>query len=93
MGLRQIALEEGLVIHVAWLGKLKTAFQMIYLTVAIVNPYQAIGFSGNGVWWNGIEVGLLSVTLMLSIVSAYCYYKAFIAELRVRTRHDHKDSV
>jgi CDP-diacylglycerol--glycerol-3-phosphate 3-phosphatidyltransferase len=93
MGLRQIALEEGLAIHVAWLGKLKTAFQMIYLTVAIVNPYQAVGFVGNGVWWNGIEMGLLGVTLMLSIVSAYCYYTAFIAELKVRTRHDHKDSV
>ncbi|MFI5332766.1 MAG: CDP-diacylglycerol--glycerol-3-phosphate 3-phosphatidyltransferase [Candidatus Babeliales bacterium] len=82
MGLRQIALEKGLMVHVAWLGKLKTALQMIYLTVAIVNPYQGLGFVDNGIWWNGVETGLLAVTLMLSLVSAYCYYRAFITKLR-----------
>lgn len=84
MGLRQIALEKGLMIHVALLGKLKTALQMIYLTIAIVNPYQSLGFNDEGFWWNGVETGLLIVTLLLSLVSARYYYTAFMKELKVR---------
>lgn len=84
MGLRQIALEKGLMIHVALLGKLKTALQMIYLTIAIVNPYQSLGFNDVGFWWNGVETGLLVVTLLLSLVSARYYYTAFMKELKAR---------
>lgn len=86
MGLRQIALEKGLMVHVAFLGKVKTAFQMLYLTVVIMNPYQGLGFHDVGLRWNGIEAGLLIATLLLSLVSAYYYYAAFIAELRARER-------
>lgn len=92
MGLRQIALEKGMMVHVAWLGKLKTAFQMIYLTVAIVNPYQPLGFTGQGLMWNGVEQGLLLLTLILSVLSAYYYYRAFIAQLKLQT-HDYRDTL
>jgi len=78
MGLRQIALERDITVSVSYLGKIKTAFQMIFLTFVIINPYQALWFSGNGLLWNGIEAILLGVTLFLSLYSAQKYGQFFM---------------
>ncbi len=79
MGLRQIALENNLSsIAVSWLGKIKTAFQMVCLFFIILNPYQAEGFFGNS--WNAIELLLLVTTTILSLLSARSYYLSFIKE-------------
>lgn len=79
MGLRQIALEKGFQVQVNWLGKIKTATLMSFLTLVIMNPYQ-------GMWqkhplWNGFEVILLIATLVLSVWSAKKYYDSFLSQL------------
>lgn len=81
MGLRQLSLEHSVSVNVSFMGKVKTAFQMAYLTVAIMNPYQASGWVGVAVLWNGIEFFLLSVTLYLSIMSAIHYYNVCMKQL------------
>lgn len=83
MGVRQVALEHNFSVSVSFLGKIKTAIQMSYLTCAILNPYQAEGYSFSvpGAW-NVIEAVLLSVTVFLSVFSAQQYFKIFLARFR-----------
>jgi len=78
MGLRQIALEHNFSVSVSGLGKIKTAVLLIYLTMAILNPYQ--GLWDEHPWWNGVETMLLAATLVLAIWSAKKYYSAFIKQ-------------
>lgn len=83
MGLRQIALEHNFSVSVSMLGKLKTAFQMSYLTCAIVNPYHGLGFTMSGVGaWNSLESLLLIGTIFLSVYSARQYFNAFLVQFR-----------
>lgn len=77
MGLRHIALENNLVVHVSQWGKLKTVVQMAWLTLLIANPYQSLGFAGAPVW-NGLELVLLVLTLSMTIFSAVQYYRTFM---------------
>lgn len=76
MGLRHVALEHDFSVSVSKLSKLKTALQMISITMIIVNPFQALGVKA--LYWNGIEMGLLLVTLVLAIISAEQYYDDFM---------------
>lgn len=76
MGLRQIALEQGFSVPVDWLGKIKTMTLLIFLTVAIANPYQWTHHSGS--FYHGIEATLLFLTLVLSLWSAKNYYDIFM---------------
>ncbi len=84
MGLRHVALEYQFRVPVSKLGKLKTAVQMLCITVIIVNPYQALGV--HALYWNGTEMGLLLVTIVLSLISAeqYCddFMKQFSRHMR-----------
>ncbi len=80
MGLRLIAQEQSITVSVSWLGKIKTALQMIVLTLIIANPYQHLSFRGTGLWWNGVELLLLLATIGMSVYSAYRYYRAFMAQ-------------
>ncbi len=83
MGLRQVALEYNFVLPVSYLGKLKTTIQMFTFGMIILNPYQQLGiFSAPG--WNGLEMGLLLLTIWLSIFSAWQYYKAFMQQFVAR---------
>lgn len=83
MGVRQVALEHNFSVSVNFLGKLKTAFQMSYLTVAIVNPYQPLGYSFSSAgWWNVVESTLLGATIFLSVFSAKQYFKAFLKQYK-----------
>jgi CDP-diacylglycerol--glycerol-3-phosphate 3-phosphatidyltransferase len=77
MGLRHVALENGITVHVSSWGKLKTLVQMAMLTVMIANPYQALGFCG-AFGWNGLEALLLAISLLLSVDSARRYYVTFM---------------
>lgn len=83
MGLRQIALEQGMSVHVSWIAKLKTMFQMMLLTWIILNPSQSLGLCAAPLW-NGIEYGLLVSTLFLSVFSAWLYYKNFMHALKMQ---------
>lgn len=82
MGLRIIALEHELAIHVSFTAKLKTFFQLFYVTVAILNPYQALGFCGPAACWNLLETLLLAITLFFSLSSARSYFVNFLAAFK-----------
>jgi CDP-diacylglycerol--glycerol-3-phosphate 3-phosphatidyltransferase len=86
MGLRQLALEHNFSIPVSYWGKIKTAFQMMTITIIILNPAQPLGVAG-AFWWNGTEAVFLAVTIFLSLFSAYQYNKQCIAEFNKRYRN------
>lgn len=73
MGLRQMALEKGFELEVSSAGKIKTAFQMVFLTYMIINPYQNLGYASV---WNIVETVLLWVTVCISVWSAQQYYRS-----------------
>lgn len=74
-GLRQIACESQIVIHVSWLGKCKTAVQIMCCAWIIANPYHMLGFTAS--IWNYGEFILIIASCMLSWLSAHQYYKVF----------------
>lgn len=77
MGLRHIALENKFSLPVDYLGKVKTACLMILLTWIIVNPYQ--GYEGSiALFWQQTELILLTISLLLTILSAYSYCRGFM---------------
>jgi CDP-diacylglycerol--glycerol-3-phosphate 3-phosphatidyltransferase len=79
MSLRQIALEQGFAIPVSYLGKLKTALQMMTIIVIIINPYHTYSYS-YAPGWNITEFILLTVTTTLSLLSGFLYYRMFITK-------------
>lgn len=86
MSLRLVAVEHGFSIPVSWWGKSKTFLQMVLLTYLIVNPYQALGLSGDGLYCNAVEWLLLCATLVVSLYSAYRYYNNFIVAYHEHVR-------
>jgi phosphatidylglycerophosphate synthase len=76
MGLRLIAIQYGMSLSVAYSGKVKTVIHSICLTWLILNPYQALGFQG-AFWWNGIEAVLIFLSLLLTVLSGWIYYRRF----------------
>lgn len=84
MGMRHVALEHHFSVAVSKLSKLKTAVQLITITVIIINPYQQFGFLGHQ--WNQIEFWLLIITLLFSLMTAQQYYDAFIKQLQEKTK-------
>jgi CDP-diacylglycerol--glycerol-3-phosphate 3-phosphatidyltransferase len=89
LGLRQMALEHNLSIHVSWLGKVKTLFQDLYLVVLIANPAHTPSRFGLSVFvsdlykaptWTLLEDFLMVCALLLAIISAKQYYNAFLVQ-------------
>ena len=87
LGLRQMALENNLSIHVSWFGKIKTLFQVLYLTVLILNPYHTFAKTGltsfmhdlyNAPGWTSLETLLMAGAVSMTLVSAERYYHAFV---------------
>ena len=78
MGLRLIALEHAFSVPVDYIGKVKTAFQMMLITWLILNPYQLQ--VDHASIWHTIELGLLSVSIVLTILSGYQYYRSFMRQ-------------
>lgn len=74
--LRAIAAEQGFIVPVIAMGKAKTTFQMIYMTLLIIRPFNLPYEQYIWVWWT--EYILLAVTLLLSLGSAYGYYRIFL---------------
>lgn len=77
MGLRHVALEHQFNVPVSIWGKIKTSVQMITLIFIILNPYQPQGIHALG--WNSVEIILLALTIVLSLYSAWLYYRHFIS--------------
>lgn len=78
MGLREIALEHAMSIHVSSLGKLKTCMHIALIAWIIINPAQ----QELSLFWNGIEFVLLGASLFLSLSSAFNYFLLFYAQLK-----------
>lgn len=77
MGLRHIALENNLSLPVDYLGKVKTACLMLLLTWIILNPYH--DHTGTIThFWQKTELILLTISLLLTVLSAYSYCRSFI---------------
>ncbi len=77
MGLRMIALEHNFSVPVGYLGKLKTASLMLFITWIIFNPYQQ-NTNHDALLWQQIELVLLSISLLLTLLSAYIYFRDFM---------------
>jgi CDP-diacylglycerol--glycerol-3-phosphate 3-phosphatidyltransferase len=89
LGLRQIALESNLVIHVSWLGKLKTLCQVLYITILIINPFHTPSRAGlsrlvadmyNAPGWTALETLWMGIAVAMAIISAQQYYQAFLMQ-------------
>lgn len=79
MGLREVALFYGFSLSVSSKAKLKTAFQMSYLTWTIINPHYMASSYAVG---NAMEVLLLVCALFFSLYSAIEYYLSFIKQIK-----------
>jgi CDP-diacylglycerol--glycerol-3-phosphate 3-phosphatidyltransferase len=93
LGLRQMALEHNLSIHVSWLGKIKTLFQDMYLVVLIANPFHTPSRFGltrfmsdfyHAPNWTLLENFLMVCALAMAIISAVQYYNAFLEQFSQR---------
>lgn len=73
MAIRYFALQKNYRVQVSVLGKVKTVLQVLFVTFAIVNPYQELGLIHS--WWNLTEKGLLFSSLFFSLYSVSKYYK------------------
>lgn len=74
MSLRLIAAEHGKRIPVSWHGKLKTTAQFMYITIALCNPIIATYAK-----LTRFEEILLCIAIVSTLLSAYSYYRSFIA--------------
>lgn len=74
-GLRQVASEHHQLIHVSWLGKGKTALQIVCCAWIIANPDQVLALHAS--YWNIGELVLILATLAISWWSARSYYYVF----------------
>ncbi|MFA6066127.1 MAG: CDP-diacylglycerol--glycerol-3-phosphate 3-phosphatidyltransferase [Candidatus Babeliaceae bacterium] len=74
MSLREIALSHNFSVPVSYLGKIKTAVQMMLIFFIILNPYQHYGLADG---WNRIELALLILALFFTFISAWDYYRRF----------------
>jgi len=83
MGLRYIAAGYHFSVPVTWFAKLKTAVQMVFLFYLIVNPYHQLGLRA-APGWNGVELGLLVITIGLSLLTAWQYYNHFMRQFQLK---------
>ena len=79
-GLRQVACESERVIHVSWLGKCKTAVQIVCCAWIIANPHQNLALHATA--WNYGELILLSTSVLFSWWSARSYYQVFVEGIK-----------
>lgn len=77
-GMRQVACEHNVVIHVSWLGKCKTAVQILCVAWIIANPDQILALTASR--WNMGELILILSSIALSFISARSYYQVFVRE-------------
>lgn len=75
-GMRQVACEHHVIIHVSWLGKCKTAVQILCVAWIIANPDQMLALTVST--WNMTELVLILLSIALSFISARSYYQIFV---------------
>jgi len=95
LGLRQLSLESGFILHVSWLAKLKTLAQMAYLAFIIYNPYHTLD-SGLikrllhdfcvAPGWTAVELLLGIAAVATSLISAHQYYRLYLDQVRQKER-------
>ncbi len=78
MALRQVAQSYGYTLSVSYKAKLKTCFQMAYLTWVIMNPYPG----GLYIFSSALEYFFLFSALFFSLYSAAEYYFSFFKQVR-----------
>jgi CDP-diacylglycerol--glycerol-3-phosphate 3-phosphatidyltransferase len=76
MGLRSFALEYDCALPVMWFGKVKTFFQYLYLTIAILNV------PGTFMFLDHLEQWTLIFALGLTIASGYKYTHLFYVQMK-----------
>jgi CDP-diacylglycerol--glycerol-3-phosphate 3-phosphatidyltransferase len=90
LGLRQMALEHQFSVPVSWLGKIKTLFQVFYLTVVILNPCHTLSYHGisrvvrdmyHAPGWTSLETLLMIIVVIMTLMSAQQYYRSFLVSL------------
>jgi CDP-diacylglycerol--glycerol-3-phosphate 3-phosphatidyltransferase len=80
-GLRSIASSQGLVIAASEGGKVKTALQLVAITLLIIHfRYPILGL-GDSIDYHKVGTALLYLSLALSITSAVGYLRAFFRVL------------
>lgn len=77
MGLREIALENQMQIHVSSWGKLKTCVHIFFIAWMIVMPLETQSY-----FWTSIEFLCLVLSIVLSWGSAIDYALAFYGQLQ-----------
>ena len=81
MSIRLIAVSHNFSVPVTYLAKVKTAVQMVYLTVLIVNPYHhATVFDAP--WINVCEYALLLAMLVIVYVTTKHYFDSFMTQYK-----------
>lgn len=83
MGLRLVAVEHSMMLSVAYIGKIKTVIHMVCLMWVILNPYQALGMA-HAFWWNLIEKILIFLSVAISFISGWIYYRRFAQQWKAR---------
>ncbi len=79
MGLRQIALENNFSIKVDYIGKVKTALQMILITWLIARPITYAGAHASTFYYG--QIVLLAITILTTLASCYHYYSICAEQL------------
>lgn len=76
MSLREIALVYNFSVPVGYWGKIKTVVQIICLAFIILNPYH-YNDNFSAIVMNSIESILLMLAIIITLYSAYYYFRQF----------------
>jgi CDP-diacylglycerol--glycerol-3-phosphate 3-phosphatidyltransferase len=89
-GLRAIASSEGLSVDVSQSGKLKTALQLVGLVALILHNRVTVDFlvTETVVDFNALGVGLLGLSMVFSLGSAFMYFRGFARAVNDRARRE-----
>jgi CDP-diacylglycerol--glycerol-3-phosphate 3-phosphatidyltransferase len=80
-GLRSIASSQGLVIAASEGGKVKTALQLVAITLLLIHfRYPILGL-GQKIDYHKVGIALLYISLAMSIISAVDYVRGFLRVL------------
>lgn len=82
MGLRQIALENNFSLPVDYIGKVKTALQIMLIAWLIARPIALPSAYAQSMY--GFEISLLSVTILLTLLSGYHYYTNCVKQFNIQ---------
>lgn len=81
MGLRHIALENSFNLPVDYIGKTKTALQMILIAWLIARPITLPSDYTHSMY--GFEISLLTITILLTLLSGYHYYLNCVEQFNI----------